>query len=209
MAVIYRFRVELNGWVGAPGVNTFWGLGFEEGSVGDAEVNNFGQGLKALYASIKTTFALNISAHWDGTADLLNIADAALVDRIGGLTQWTEQAPVSSGNMSRATQIKMQYKTDKIRNRRFLTGGVFHGPLTTTALDGAGQVAATARTLYTNAYGGLLDVIGVNLAVYGQPTKPETPPGGPVPPNNADGVAGYVQSVDVMSRPAVLRRRRD
>jgi len=209
MAVIYRFRVELTGWVGAPGVNTFWALGIEEQQVNSTALQAFGNGLKAVYNSIKTTFALNISARWDGTADALNIADAALVDRVGGLTQWTEQAPVSSGNMSRATQIKMQFKTDRIRNRRFLSGGVFHGPLTTTALAGDGQVAATARTLYTNAYDGLLDVLGMRLAVYGQPTRPETPPGGPVPPNNADGVAGYVQTVGVMSAPAVLRRRRD
>jgi hypothetical protein len=103
----------------------------------------------------------------------------------------------------------MQYKTDRIRGRRFLTGGVFLGPLGSEAIGTDGSLKPTARMDLRDAHGGLIDVMPLlmRLVVYGQPTRPKNAP--PGTPNNKDGVAGYVQNVDVMYKPAVLRRRRD
>jgi hypothetical protein len=199
----------LSGWPGGPGVNTFWALGFEEGDANDATLNSFGQSLGAVYSALDDLMVRSITMSWDGTVDKLNVADAALLDRIGGLDSWSNQAPVTTGNTSRATQAKLQFKTDRLRGRRFLQGGIFYGPINGTALDGDGQIAGSPRQRLADAWGGLLDVVGLNLAVYGQPTRPETPPGPGGPPNNGDGVAGYVQNVGVKRAPAVLRRRRD
>jgi len=209
MSVIYRVRVELSGWNGGPGVNTFFGLGFEEGDANEASLNNFAQGIKAVYQSCSDLLSSDVLCTWDGTVDKLNIADAALMDRTGGLDEWTVVASAGNSAESRATQLKMQFKTDRLRGRRFLQGGIFFGPVRSEAVTYGGDTAPSAAGRLISAFDGLLDVIGVNLAVYGQPTRPETPPGPGDPPNNRDGVAGYVQNVGVMRVPAVLRRRRD
>lgn len=209
MSVIHRFRITLEGFPGAPGVNTIFALAVEERQTDPAELNNFGETIRETFTAVNDLLVPGMYMNWDGDVDVLEVGDAALVDRIGGLDPWRVYAAGGTSNTSRASQIKLRYKTDRIRGRRFLSGGIFFGPISHAAIGDDGGITNSASQRIADAHGGLLDIAGgVRLAVWGQPTPVENPvPGGPV--NNGDGVAGYVQTVGVMPRPAVLRRRRD
>lgn len=209
MSVVHRFRIGLEGFAGAPGVNTIFALAIEEQQTSRDALNNFGEQVRATFAAVNDLLVPGMYMNWDGDVDVLEVGDAALVDRIGGLDPWRVYASNAVSNTSRASQIKMRYRTDRIRGRRFLSGGIFFGPISQAAIDDYGGIDNSASQRLTSAHDGLLDIAGgVRLAIWGQPTPVENPvPGGPV--NNGDGVAGYVQSVSVMPRPAVLRRRRD
>lgn len=208
MSVIYRYRVELQWGAGSPGVNTFWANSIEEQMASTQQLQDFGTQLGAMYDGITDLFVPGFTADWDGTVDMLEVADAALLNRKGGLNGWRQNGMADVSNTNRASQAKMQYKTDRLRGRRFLNGGVFLGPINETTMDANGAIHFGAIGRFESAHDGLLDIAGgMRLAVYGQPTRPKGAP--PGTPNNGDGVAGYVQSVSVMTLPAVLRRRRD
>ena len=87
-----------------------------------------------------------------------------------------------------------------------LRGGVYFGPVDDGCIGSDGTMQAAARNALSNAWAGAIDVNvtdQMRLCVYGRPD-----------PNNKnpavrEGVTGYVQAVNVMGVPAVLRSRRD
>jgi len=122
-----------------------------------------------------------------------------LLDRAVVTAPWSVSGSASSTQLSRATQAKFRYRTDRIKNNRFVQGGIFFGPIGGVALSQQGQITSTFATAVTTAHNGLLDVAGpLRLAVYSVPS-----------PGGSDGEYGYVQTVSVAPAPAVLRSRRD
>jgi len=206
MSLIYRFRVGLGNWTGAPGVNTFFALAFEEQSASQEAIDAFSDSLKAAYMGLTSSIlqgGLEISG--PAEVDVLDVATSGIEARMPVTTPWIVNVTKAANAASRATMIKTRFITDRAirgtpgtsERNRILQGGVYIGPISATAMNSSGAIDGTVRTTVANSFGGLLDVLGMRLAVYSQPKT------------NKVGVTGYVQSVSTMPLPAVLRSRRD
>lgn len=199
MPVIARFRVTIDGFSGGPGLNTLYGLDVAQGTPTGSDLDEFSTQLQSMYDDLKTYAPVGLSWSIQQEVDVLEVSDATLLDRPVLSSQWTVNGTGAGRDVSRATQAKFRYRTDRIDNNRFVQGGIFFGPLASAAMTDQGQISATFATAVTNAHNGLLDVLGpMRLAVYSVPA-----------PEASDGNFGYVQSVSVAPRPAVLRTRRD
>jgi hypothetical protein len=196
MANVFKYRVNLTGWSGAPGVNTFWASG--PGDISAADINDFGTELGQMYFGLRDILAPSVSATLDTTVSEYAEATGALV-AVHSATTWTNSAlGTGTGNLSRAEMLKFQYVTDAIVGNRILRGGIYFGPINETAIDDNGAVLATVKTNVANAHDGLLDIVGpLRLGVWHQPR------------NGAGGSFGHVQGVGVAAVPGILRSRRD
>lgn len=199
MAVIARYKVELGGFTGAPGLNTLMALDVAQGTPSGTQLDEFNTQLQSMYSDLNAYYPAGNTATVLQTVDLLDVATATLVDRVVLSNVWTVTGIATGGEASRATQAKFRYRTDRILNNRFVQGGIYFGPLANNAIAEDGSLQASFRTLVTTAHDGLLDVLGpLRLAIWSQPD-----------PNGSNGEYGYVQSVTAGERPAVLRSRRD
>lgn len=198
MAAISRFRVQLGGWPGAPGLNTFHALAPSEAVPTQAAVNDFSSQLQSMYDDLRGNLLQGFTATIDPIVDTFDVESGDLLARKAVTTSWTVNGGDAVSATSRATQAKFQYNTDSIRGNRVVRGGIFFGPLTDNALSTTGGTPTTTfQNLVRTAHDGLLDIAGfMRLAVYSRPRDGES------------GGYGYVQSVSVMRVPAVLRGRR-
>lgn len=199
MPSITRFRCELSGFDGAPGLNTFHALDVGQAIPDQAGIDDFSDQLQSMYDDLKSFSLNNATVSILSEVDTFDAETGQLQQRLSVSTPWTVIRTGAQTDVSRATQAKMRYQTDAIAGNRFLQGGIFYGPLSGAAIDNAGQIDATFKAAVPTAYAGLLDVLGpLRLAVWQQPNE-----------NRPTGTYGYVQSVSVASAPAVLRSRRD
>lgn len=198
MAVIHRCRVALTGFSGAPGLNTFWALGPGEAQAGQSELDDFMEQLEVMYTALRTNLTTGTNMSNAVEVDVFDVATGNLVDRMATGNVWTVSGNSTNTSNSKATQAKFRYRTDRISNNRFVSGGIFFGPLAGNAIHTDGSIAGAFRSAVITAHDGLLDIVGdLRLAVWQQP-KP-----------GKSGTFGYVQNVGVMPVPAVLRSRRD
>lgn len=203
MATIHKFRVELAGFPGAPGVNTFYALAPSQGVGTGATVDDFSQQLKSFYTTLRSYLPAGMSMNGPSSADVLNVETGDLETRIPVATPWNETGGDASSATSRATMAKLRFLTDRVHRGRFLQGGIFFGPLTDGAISGAGAILPTFDNAVNTATQGLLDIVGdLRLAVWSSPKEATANRPGSV------GTYGYVQQVGVMPVPAVLRSRR-
>jgi hypothetical protein len=199
MPAIARIRVNLSGFQGAPGLNTWFGLATGEDEPTGSEVAEFSDQIRAMYNSLKAYLANGVTAVPVDQVDIFEVSNGNLVGRLSVGPTWSIASTDASSPVSRATQAKLRLTTNQIVGNRILQGGPFFGPLGDSALGGDGSLATAFRTAVPGAFGGMLDVIGMRSAVWSQPG----------PGNDGVGEFGYVQSVSVGTLPAVLRSRRD
>lgn len=199
MAVITKFRAVLTGFTGAPGVNTFYALNLQELEPIQSDIDDFANQLQSMYENLAFWLVGTMSVDIDPVVDSFDVATGELVKR-SQISQALEVPGDGLQNdVSRATQAKFRYQTDRIRRNRFVQGGIFFGPLSSGAIDQDGSLDTQFQGQVPNAHEGLLDVAGpMRLAIWSQPS-----------PGGSDGEYGYVQSVSVSNKPAVLRSRRD
>jgi len=205
MTQVAQFRIQLAGWSGGPGQNTIHALSFEEGQPSQAAINEFASMLNTVYGAMKSYFVGSCSFSLLPEVKVLDVGTGSLV-ALRQAPTWSISTPTQSTNTSRATMAKLQFITDRVRGNRMLRGGIYFGPIDDSAIAVDGTLAAAARTTLSTAWAGAIDVNvtdQMRLAVYGRPD-----------PNNKnpavrEGVTGYVQNVNVMTVPAVLRSRRD
>lgn len=205
MTQVAQFRIALQGWVGGPGQNTIHALSFEEGAPSQAALTEFGGILNTVYNNMKSIFVGQCSFSILPEVKILNVSDASLI-AVRQIPTWSLSTPVTTTKTSRATMAKLQFITDRVRGNRMLRGGVYFGPIDDDAIAGDGSLTSGAKTTLSTAWAGAIDVNvtdQMRLCVYGRP-NPEASN-----PNAREGVTGYVQAVNVMSVPAVLRSRRD
>ena len=199
MASIARFRVSLNGFQGAPGVNTFHALDIGQGPTDQTAVDDFAAQLFSMYSDLHLNLPLSVTAAMVPEVDVFDVADGTLQERFTVGTPWSRPGADASSQTSRATHAKFRYKTDAIVGNRFLQGGIYFGPISDGPIQDDGTLSASFLTEVSDAHDGLLDVAGpLRLAIWAQPKQ-----------GQSDGAFGYVQSVSAMPVPAVLRSRRD
>lgn len=199
MGYIYRIKVELGAFPGAPGLNTWFVRQAVGSTLADTDVSAFMTDLRTFYDTIKVYMAPNVTMQILGDYDELQDADASLVSRNAVTAPAVVTAGAGSSATSRATMLKLQAITNTVSNNRLVRGGIFLGPVSNSAINGTdGSVASTPRTTVIGAMNALRTRSGeARWAIWRQPR-----PG-------LAGSAGPVASCNVFAKPAVLRSRRD
>jgi len=205
MARLWEWKVTLVGFEGAPGVNTFFttvGLGAFDQSV----LNSTNGLLHDAYSTLVPYFTGGIDCQ--GPSEVLEIdVETGLLQEVHSPSSvWGEPNLAGEDAMSRATAGKLQFTTDAIVGGRRVRGGPYIGPLGTNAIVSSGAISGGFRDAAQGAFDGLLDALQVGaarLVVYQRPRKDH-----PTLPDRG-GSFGHVQSVDLWTKPAVMRSRRD
>lgn len=195
MPDVYRAQVLLQGWQGAPGINTLWFTKGDPLGTDQTTAEQIASELETVYEAMRSTWVSGVRATNVSLVDKIEETTGALLARYS-VPIWETGAGTSTGGVSRATQAKMQFLTNTIRGNRLLQGGPFIGPLGPGALTTSGALAAATVTQLSEAWGTFLSGLGPRLAVYAQP-------------RGGTGAVGDVVSVGVKALPAVLRSRRD
>jgi hypothetical protein len=195
MPELHRFRVDLGGWIGAPGVNTL----YFRYPLGTGDLDSVAGLIRTAYDSLKAYFPAGMTATVN--------SEVAVIDSATGLLQHGEvlEPPAQvvgtagSASSSRAVMALARLHTQKVIDGRRVRGRIFLGPIATTAMAADGSISSAVRNAIGTAFGGLIDVAGANLVVWHRPTAPGA----------SDGDYGTVTSVIGAPLPEVLRSRRD
>lgn len=203
MATFLRYRPVLSGFTGAPGINTFHGSG-DVLPINATQAQQFADEIKAVYLAIQSVFASGVTITFPGEMTMHEELTGELVDVFAVTPPATvsSSGSLSDSNMPRSTQAVVRLNTGVIRDGKRLVGRHFIGPINQTAVGTDGQMMTASRTLIAGAYGGILDLIGPNLFVYG-PVKKDAN-------GNATsaGRLGRVTGVSVLTVPGTLRSRK-
>jgi len=196
-ANIYRFRVNLSGWDGGPGLNTYFARWAALPVIED--VQSFANQIASAYTTMQDNHPAGTVATLDPEVDVLDDATGTLQTKAVITPPAAVGGSGSGQNCSRATMIKARFQTDAVVNGRVLRGGVFLGPIHAFVIDATGNITPTAMGRVTTAFNGMLDVAGGRLVVWHRPSAKGA----------SDGTSGFVQTVSAWHKPAVLRSRRD
>ena len=203
MTNFLRYRPVLSGWQGGPGMNTWHGvsdvlpLDSDQGQQFANEIRTVYETLKSRFVSgVTITFPNEITEHNEETGELV------AVHAITSPAAVIATASSADGQVPRSTTFVARLNTDTIRDGRRLTGRHFLGPIPEGELGIDGAIATGSRTSVQAAYGGVLDLVGPNLVVWGPPKHDAN--GNVV----AVGKLGRVVSVSVNAIPGTLRSRK-
>lgn len=204
VGTVYRFKANLTGFIGAPGVNTWHMCQIGEvGGAGVADLEDMATDIAAVYTALKANFVNTLRINIDPVVEGFDIATGNL-ESVHGITPPSEVAGTATvGTLSRDTQICVRLQTDAIRGNRQVQGRHFLGPIGGAAFGSDGQISSSVRTLCSTAYGGVLDVVGdARLVVWAQRNDELERE------DARAGRIGYVQAVIANATPGTLRSRK-
>lgn len=202
MASIYRSRIALAGWEGAPGVNTvYWTGGFAiPGSPSGSDIADFHQELANAWEVFLGFCVTGWNCTVQADVDQLDVETGLITDVLTSDDGDINIGPASgnTGTLSRATQLVIALRTNTFRNGRRLQGRWFVGPLAANCFGSDGKITSAVRGAAEDILVAPTSGIGPRVAVYSRP-------------NGAlgDGAYGDVASVTARPQPGVLRSRRD
>lgn len=203
MATFIRFRPVISGFVGAPGINT-WHGSQDILPINASQAQQFADEVRVCYEAMKAYFVSGVTISFPGEVTVHDESTGELMT-VHGITAPAGVSSTGSGATSNTTR-DMQYlarlNTNTTRDGKRLNGRHFIGPANTSGIDTAGQVTSALRGGIAAAYGGLLDLIGPNLYVWGPPKRNEV--GTIISP----GALARVVSVSVSAVPGTLRSRK-
>jgi hypothetical protein len=195
VAAVHQFKINLSGWQGGPGINTWYAIPSLVGSaqMTPTELTAASSGFNVFYTAVRAYLIGGMAIAPDTEVKIL---DSATGELTGVVTMPTFAVSGSgSGNEeSRATQIKLRILTNLFANGRRVKGGPFIGPASNLSLGPDGQLTATAVTTISTALNTFL-----NTAVWGVWHRPKA---------GAGGEFGVHTSGTVSSVPGTLRRRK-
>lgn len=201
MTTLARLRVDLTGWVGGPGVNTwYFSPGVPPGNDDPDVMTQIAWDVRNAMSDIAGLFPSAVSWTPNGSVDLLD----SETGQNTGVLALTEPITPGSGSAgtsatSRATMICVNLLTGHWLNGRQLRGRHFLGPIDAAAIVDDGSISSATAASVAAIYSGFLSGLSPRLCVLHRPKV-----GFPGTGEYAD-----VTSVSVMRRPAVLRSRRD
>lgn len=207
MAPVARFKVDLSGFSGGPGVNTWFVADVTGGETPDqATVDGTAAALSAFY----TTIAGFLQGDLFWTVD----PSVAIVEATDGEVQsvLTVGTGPFSGQGTNVTpsahflMFKTQLRTGQFEDGRELRGGPFIGPIASNVLQADGNVVPANISTMNTALSDLaaaINTAGGLLVVYRRPRAAS----GTLPARA--GSLAAVTSATIWSKPAVLRSRRD
>jgi hypothetical protein len=194
-------RIALTGWDGGPGVSTwFFSPGFPP-------ANDDPETMTGVAWDVRNAIASN-AAYWPGDVTwtvepTVDLVDSETGENTGLITLEESITPSTgsggSSSTSRASMICANLLTGFWLNGRQLRGRHFLGPIDNAAIDTAGNIGTQAKADVIDMYSGLISGLGPRLCVVHRPKAGS--------PNS--GTYADVTGISVMSKPAVLRSRRD
>lgn len=204
--MVLRVRGSLTGFVGGPGVNTFYfrGIGVTQ-AYADAAIAR----VRDFYVALAPEMASGMIMQVEPVADELLTTDGSLT---ASWAATTPPASVASTGISQAPAPVMslvQWSTGGIVAGRRVRGRTFVGPVETTAHQTDGTPAEAHRTAVVGAANALLGDIGLEqgLVIWARPFPGDPLATPPVPARS--GTAHKVTAAAVPNKWAVLRSRRD
>jgi len=199
---IYRSRIALTGWPGAPGVNTIYWTKGTLSTVGPTEVANWHQDLADAWEIFGGYCVDNWTLTVQAQVDVLDVESGELVDIVisdAAEPTWSQTTAVDSA-LSRASQLVVALYTDQFFAGRRLAGRTFLGPINTEAFTEDGEINSTCISAVSDAANAINSGTGPRWAIY---SRPKTGAGAHV------GRYGDIVNAVCRPFPAVLRSRRD
>lgn len=193
--VLARVRVPLTEFSGGPGVNVWH---FTNPNNINPDV--VGLALREFYANNSLRLVEDLVVQGTSEIEILDEDTGQIIAVEPVDVAIPNVSGQASGDISRATQLKLQLRTNTIRNGRLVQGGCWIGPVGREVLDSAGGVIGAARQGLVDAFNDNLALMsdGTVTAVYSRP-KGDPPTG---------GLAATVTSASVWSTPGTLRGRK-
>jgi hypothetical protein len=196
---IYRSRVALTNFEGAPGVNTFyWTKGIPAGQAAAEDVEAFHEELETLMTGLTSYFVDSMRWTIDPFVDEVDISTGKITgiitDPSGSRTGSATTTAISK--VARFTMLNVAYLTDVWKNGRRLQGRSFIGPINQDPLGEDGRIASNSQAYVEDLFVALTSGLGPRLAVYSRPGQ-----------NGQGGSYGDVVNAICRQRPAVLKSR--
>jgi len=213
MVEILRVRVASNGWIGGPGLNTFY---FQNDTIGD---NIIDADVPALLTSVRTFFTQAASLYPSlskfnvlGEQDVLTAETGDLVRGLGVGPPAEVAGTGGADYTSLATALLLRLNTAGVVDGRRVQGRVFMSPL--LAADGVdGQASTTQQGTAGTAGINLVGLVNTSMAwtVWSRPREARAaiPAAGITALTQRNGSAHIVTGVAAQKKLAVLRSRRD
>lgn len=197
---IGRMRVTLNGFAGAPGVNTFFFFGSSPSTFTATDAAQARTALETFFGALKTFYPNTTSILCDSSADILDPVTGLVAGSVsaGAATGITGTGGLSGAPRSAAMCIS--WSTGQAVGRRILRGRTFLSPTVVGVWGSDGNLQSSYIATATTAAQALVDAAGADLAIWHRP-KPLT--------SGNNGLAANVVSFKINKVGAVLRSRRD
>lgn len=209
MSSIYRVRAPSKGWVGGPGLNTFYFQDVNPDAIPTAPsallcVNRVRDAFLAGVGLYPSEWSMNV----DPQCDALNTQTGDLVDSFVVAAPAQINGGQIPGFQVIAAMLCLSLRTGTIVENRRLRGRAFLGPLAKRG-EGDGSPLAQEISFAQTVGTALLDkgISGPDLVVWHRPRAASIPP---APPRAASaGASGVVTTTTVKDQFAILRSRRD
>lgn len=198
MADIHRVRVSLTGFIGGPGVSTFYSL---NGAALQAPLQDF-------YFRIRNSFPVDVTIKVEASGDTLDPATGLLTGTWIGTDTAIVQGS-SSGGYSAPVGMLARWSTAVVADGHRVRGRTFLVPSGGDQFDATGTPAPAALGIVAVAAAGFVVAASPNFIVWHRPAKARaataTSPARPAHVGLACGVTGSSAG----PKAAVLRSRRD
>lgn len=198
MAAIERIRVNWTGFIGGPGVSTFYAT----------DAGTLVPQIRTFFNALITQLTAAVKIDVDNVGDVIEAFTGELE---GGWTTGVQAQVVgtAAGNYNAVSGALVQWKSDTVLSGRRLRGHSFIVPLASAGYDASGQILNTSRTLMKTAAAALVTASAGNMLVYQRPRKAKPADGSVKAITERSGGYGPVTGSDVRTVVTSLRSRRD
>jgi hypothetical protein len=194
-----RVRVVWSGFLGGPGVSTFYTDG---GSVPNLAA------LKTFFTALSGMIPSVVTLTFPASGDRIDPASGSLT----GSWATTPPAPLvgaGSGSYSAAAGLQVSWVTGEIADNHALRGRTFIVPAVSAVFGSDGQVLAAQSLTASNAGNALVASASPAWMVWHRPKKGPKPAGGGPAPITRSGSSATIISTKNTRLPVVLTTRRD
>lgn len=206
MADFFRYRVEYGNFgEGSPGVSIIHSTsGVAQDPTND--IGNFMNQLHNGFETVKTYLINGMIVGINAEVTRHDVATGRLLDVHQVTPPVTTVGTSGPSATSRATVAVCRHNTDAITDRgKRLVGRSYVGPVASAALTNSGGISAAAISAFGAMWDGVQDIAGnLRLIVWHRPLLAED--GDTV---ISPGSFGHVQGSYCLTKPGVLRSRRD
>lgn len=185
MADIQRMRATWDGFIGAPGLSTFY---FVDAAAAQSAVRDF-------FTAVQSELPADVSVTVEGSGDTLDVATGTVTGVWSGTVPIPVSGTASGGYAAPAGQV-VRWLTGSFGSHGQITGRTFLVPTTSAAMAADGKVGAASTALVQAAADALVAAAADNYGVWSRPR-----------PGHA-GTFRNITSASVSRNVAILRTRR-
>lgn len=204
---MFRVRVVSNGWVGAPGLSTFYFTSTVENATVAADVAGR---VRTFYNTISNQWRSHVTFQVSPQVDVVNPVNG----QVTASFIITTPAVVTGTSVASLTgppqvAVLVRWLTGNFEAGRRIVGRTFLTQMAASVYDSQGQVATSTVNTVTPAAVALIGVVDADpqAVVWRRPRLAE--PGATPPVTARDGAAFNMTEAIVPTKPATLNSRRD